>query len=284
MTHGVIYMTWGHTAMKEADRSMGTLWKYNPAMPVLVIGDAAAEAHYKASKKVIFKLIKTDPFDETRPQSQQFRAGRIKPLLYNLSPFDQSLYVDADSQFQSSPNFGFSLLDKWDFVVAETETRSLLNSIAGLQETHWTANWVGTPHLLYHNSGLLFWRKNKVVEKLFQLWSNEWLRFQGWDEQVALLRALLRSEAVFLTVPYTWNCREGTKTMLLHHWFGTKAVRAILPVVTAHKRITKPQALILTEISPGRFVKCIPGDEEETKRQLLRLRKIPARRAHASIK
>jgi len=216
---GVIYMCWGKKAIDCADDSMKSLWVHAPTMPVLVVGDREAEAHYKGHKLVTFKFLNVDPF-----QGASFMAGRIKPLLFLLSPFDQSLYVDADTDFEASPDKAFDMLDRWDFIVAETETRSLAASIAGVQETHWTRDWLGTPYILYHNSGMLFWRKNDAVAGLFALWAGEWKRFGDWDEQIALLRALLRSEAVFLTVPFTWNCRydRAKKAVLLHHRFGTR--------------------------------------------------------------
>jgi hypothetical protein len=218
MERGVIYMTWGQKAIQEAGKSMASLWKHASTTPVFVVGDVEAQAMWEGKDKVSFRLITLDPF-----QGGAFMAGRIKPLLYKLSPFERSLYVDADTDFASSPGPAFDLLDKWDFIVAETETRSLKDSVAGVHETHWTRDWLGTEHILYHNSGMLFWRKNKAVEKLFDLWSAEWQRYSQWDEQIALLRALLLSEAVYLTVPYTWNCRMASKTILLHHRFGTRS-------------------------------------------------------------
>jgi len=280
MTRGVIYMTWGEAAMADADKSMTSLWKHSPGMPVFVVGDREAEAHYQGKAGVTFHYVAIDPFKNA--SSQGFLAGRIKPLLAKLSPFDQSLYVDADSEFSTSPEPAFAFLERWDFLVAETETRSLKDSIAGIAESKWTANWLGTPHLLYHNSGMLFWRRNAATDRLFDLWSEEWQRFSGWDEQVPLLRALLRSDALYLTVPYTWNCREGKKAVLLHHRFGTKSARKFggrrlrptagavphlsprLSVMqTKRKAIPKGQRLVRVEVAPGRFVSCLPGDVEK---------------------
>lgn len=282
---GVIYMAWGQNAIEQANVSIESLREVEPSMPVMVVGDLLSELHYKDRADVQFRRIDIDPFF-----GPQFMAGRIKPLLYALSPWEQTLYVDADTEFLVAPTVGFELLEKWDFVVAETETRSLLDSISGPIETRWTADWLGTPHLLFHNSGMLFWRKSEAVARLFELWGEEWLRFQGWDEQVALLRALLRSDVLYLTVPFTWNCLRETEATLLHHHFGTRmarkyddrpalrrqwrrihaanpmAVPALRPVAQRHVQ-QHAAALVTAEVAPGRFVRCRPNEVEAVKRR-----------------
>ena len=262
---GVVYMTWGRKAIDEAEQSAASLWRHAPEMPVLIVGDGEAERHFAARDRFQFTRVDVDPF--ASDGAHGFMAGRIKPLLAELSPFEWSLYVDADTDFQSSPAWAFELLRRWDVVVAETETRSLVDTIAGRSESTQTAEWLGTPHILYHNSGMLFWRRNEATAGLFRLWSEEWLRYGQWDEQVALLRALLRSQAVFLTAPFTWNCREGRKAFLLHHRFGTKAARKFTGTgghVRDRSHVRPPverAPLVRVEVMPGRFVRCRPGDE-----------------------
>lgn len=257
MSRGVVYMAWGDQALEQAERSIESLRKAAPRMPVLVVGDAETAKRLAGRRGVECVTPAVEPFDRGRQPGVQFLAGRVKPLLYGLSPWDETLYVDADSEFEASPAVGFELLGVWDFVLAETENRSLVDSIAGAEESKWTAEWLGTPHLLYHNSGMLFWRRGPAVERLFGLWAEEWGRFGGWDEQVALLRALLRSEALYLTLPYTWNCRERPAA-LLHHRFGTRAARAGAPGPAGRRG-----RLVEVAIGPGRYVRCRPDEVEK---------------------
>jgi hypothetical protein len=264
---GVIYMCWGDPATREAEASMRSLWKATPGMAVMVVGDCKAIKYFAGREGVTVQPCDVDPF--TNQTAFGFKAGRIKPLLYKLSPFEQTLYVDAETEFKISPGLGFDLLEKWDFVIAEAELRSLATTFPDNRtEADRTAAWIKTPHILYHNSGMLFWRKNDATAHLFDLWASEWLKFKGWDEQVALLRALLQSEAMFLNVPYTWNCRGPKGAYLLYHRFASQAARkyrlgrvykgqpAAMPMASPLKRV---------EISPGRFVKCHAGDEERVK-------------------
>lgn len=262
-TRGVVYMCWGQRAIEEAEASMVSLWRHR-RLPVLVVGDEGARAHFEGREGVEVAVPDVDPFDPGRKAGFQFLAGRVKPLLYDLSPWQHTLYVDADSSFRADPARGFALLERWDVVLAETETRTLADSIAGAEETGWTANWTGVPWLLYHNSGMLFWRRCEAVERLFGLWAEEWRRFQGWDEQVALLRALLRSDALYLTVPYTWNHRMAPQCYLLHHRFGVGVARrgSAEEELDAAERLADPHRMVRVEVGHKRYLQC-RADEVE---------------------
>ena len=269
---GVVYLCWGEPATLEAERSMASLWKHEPEMPVLVVGDEAACAHFAGQARVQTHHCLVDPF--TSESLFGFKAGRIKPLLARLSPFAKTLYVDAETAFKRSPAEGFALLEKWDFVVAEAETRSLAATFPDNRtEAGETAAWLGTPHILYHNSGMLFWRRNEATGRLFDLWSEEWQRYQGWDEQIALLRALLQSDVLFLNVPFTWNCRGPEAAYFVYHRFASRAARKFrtpTPVVATGRRgqpMTPARPLVRLELEPGRFVKCHEGDEEKVREQ-----------------
>ena len=228
MSRGVIYMAWGKKAAREAAESMQSLWAKAPEMEVKVVGDADCldipelVGGAKPNLEVVF--LELDPF-----RGAEFLAGRVKPLLYTCtplltgSPWDQTLYVDADTRFRSSPDAGFALLDRWDFLVSETGNRTIMQHMVSQREAIYTRTlFGGTKQLLYHNSGMLFWRRNKRVERLFELWSEEWLRFQHWDEQMPLLRAIARSDALVLTLPFTWNTNFPRQAALVFHEFGKR--------------------------------------------------------------
>lgn len=270
---GVIYMCWGAPAIREAEASMKSLWKHAPGLPVMVVGDQAAISHFAGRPQVSTYLCTVDPF--TSQTIFGFHAGRIKPLLAGISPFERSLYVDAETEFKQSPLLGFEFLDRWDFVIAEAELRSLATTFpSNHHEADQTAAWLKTPHILYHNSGMFFWRRNETTLKLFDLWSQEWQKYKGWDEQVALLRALLKSDALFLNVPFTWNCRGPAGAFLLYHRFASQAARKFRSRAVA--RHTGPPAiparpLVQLELSPGRWVKCREGDEEKVRAYFKRM-------------
>lgn len=281
---GVIYMCWGDPATREAEASMRSLWKHAADMPVMVVGDKTAVRHFTNQPRVLAHLCGVDPFAS---QSMfGFMAGRIKPLLAGISPFERTLYVDAETEFKVSPAIGFNLLDKWDLVIAEAETRSLGTTFpSNHHEADKTASWLKTSHILYHNSGMIFWRKNVATSRLFDLWSEEWLKYKGWDEQVALLRALLRSDVLFLNVPFTWNCRGPQGAFMLYHRFASRAARkykghAYTPRHTGPSNIPA-RPLVRVELAPGRFVRCHEGDEAKVREYFERMSGMTKRKVKA---
>jgi len=258
---GVIYISWGEAAAYGVEMSVKSLWALDPSLPVLVVGDDIAAQRFADRPGFTVYRDEVDPFESNWLYG--FLAGRVKPRLAALSPFAQTLYVDADTVFKISPAFGFDLLDRWDMIVVEADERSLLTVLPeNRPEVSQTIAELGTAQILYHNSGVFFWRRNAVTVRLFELWSEEWLRFHMWDEQVALLRALMRSEALFLNVPYTWNCRDMKKTFMVFHRFGSMTVRQFRGAKGVVARgLPMGRPLVEVELAPGRFVKVHVGDE-----------------------
>jgi hypothetical protein len=274
--HGVMYLCWGEPATREAEASMASLWAVAPGMPVLVVGDEAAAEYFARRENVSAHVLDVDPFSGEHLFG--FKAGRVKPLLAAISPFERTLYVDAETEFMRSPEEGFALLDCWDFVIAEAETRSLaMTSRDNQAEAGQTAAELGSTQILYHNSGMFFWRSGEASAELFDLWSEEWERYAGWDEQVALLRALLRSQVLYLNLPYTWNCRGPNSAYFVYHRFASKAARkytnfarAVRANETRGQVQDPPRRLVSFELEPGRIVKCYDGDQDRVLEAYLR--------------
>jgi hypothetical protein len=122
---------------------------------------------------------------------------------------------------------------------------------------------------------MFFWRKNEATSKLFDLWSEEWQKYKGWDEQVALLRALLKSDALFLNVPFTWNCRGPVGAFMLYHRFASRAARKYKGYAYTARHISHPtvpaRSLVRVKLGPNCFVRCYAGDEEKVQAYFKRL-------------
>ena len=260
MSRGIIYMAWGGKASGQCLNSLMTLRQFERNIPVIVVGDKVAQRHLGKQRHVEVRVLDVDPFDPSGPSGHRFLAGRIKPLLYGISPWEQTLYVDADVFFQGKPERGFNLLDKgWEFVLSEHVRSCLQDAPFKKSESNDTADWLGTALHIYHNSGMLFWRRSEAVEELMSLWSEEWLRYGDWDEQIALLRALFRSSALWLTVPWTWNNNRKNKATFLYHRYGSNVARVDgrkLP----HQHAKQGRKLVQVSLGNGRFVKCYAGD------------------------
>jgi hypothetical protein len=202
-----MYIVYGERAAREAEASITSLKRWMPGLPTLTLGDSWAERPCPAW-----------PFTGAK-----FLWGRLIPHLYQASPWGRTLYLDADTEFVASPEIAFRWLDDWDFILAETPERHLLSTMVEEPEMAYTRMMFGGAWwLAYHNGGAFFWKRSERVGRFFDVWSEEWLRFQSWDPQVALLRALARSEVLFMTLPHTWNCKDRKWAKLFHHRYGSQ--------------------------------------------------------------
>jgi hypothetical protein len=137
--------------------------------------------------------------------------------------------VDADTEFQADVSAGFTLLNQYDFMLAKHASHNIgmLNQMPGRERLTTIAELGGDGDQPYPNSGVLFWRHCSAVQTLFQAWHTEWMRFQEWDEQLALMRALYKHPLRLLLLPESWNGenrREGS--IIFHDFHGRQVARS----------------------------------------------------------
>ena len=161
-------MCFGEAALNELQKCVTTLRSTGSDLPVVVFGDKATVT--SASERFGTELLDVmewkgeDPYDDSKALNFQFRSGRVKPYLYDLSPFRKSMYVDCDVEFMASPEKGFGFLKGWDFVVAQE--RLMLGNIHGKLGAGWQRNILeqnatiedfgGDGNIPFWNSGILF--------------------------------------------------------------------------------------------------------------------------------
>lgn len=244
MNNGVIYMCFGAAAARGATRSILSLRATGSDLPVAVVGDDESLEMLEPIADDICERIPwkgESPYDASQLSRFQFRAGRVKPHLYELSPFNNTMYVDADVEFMVHPHNGMNFLKNWDFVIAQERLK--VNELYNRPRTGWEHNLMerdetikmfgGDGNFHFWNSGVFFFRKNKTVKELFALWSEEWERWEQWDEQLSLMRAANRSTARVFVLAETWNHPHKNQTniivpgaSIIYHEYGRASVRS----------------------------------------------------------
>jgi hypothetical protein len=109
---GIVYVAFGEKAAQAVRVSAMSLRRVGLQMPICVVGDTPV-----AGMEFI-RWTGESPFDARQRSHFQFRAGRIKPFLYGLSPFDRTLYLDADTEFMADITPGFEALSAYDVAIA----------------------------------------------------------------------------------------------------------------------------------------------------------------------
>lgn len=175
MSHGVLYVAYGRSAVYEVTQSIKSLHRYHD-WPVAVIGD---------------KPVPGAKFIEAIDTSGGAPGRWAKVRLDLLSPFDDTLFLDADTRVYADLSVGFEILQAgWDMAIVPSIPQD--GDVLGhLSETERTLTLTEVPYPLQLNSGVMWFRKTERIKALFSEWRREWDRFKDKD-QGALVRALPR--------------------------------------------------------------------------------------------
>ncbi len=170
---GVCYVAYGEAARREAAESIRSLFEQMD-LPVACVA---------ASPLGVGEYIPHEPTDPG--------ARLVKLSLDLLSPFAQTLYLDADTRIRGDLSAGFRLLDDgWDLALAYSTRQGgdVLGNVTAPDRLD-TRRALGVDDVLGLQCGVMFWRRCEAVSALFALWREEWRRHKAMD-QGAFLRAL----------------------------------------------------------------------------------------------
>ncbi len=173
---GIVYVAFGERAKFEASRALASLRLVHRRMRVVVMGPAEVANGRK----------------DWGTMSDVQRSRYAKTRLDRLTPFAQTLYMDADTRVYAPITAGFDALDAgWDLVITTSDNQGddVLWHIGG--DERW-ATLEGLGRVPLQLQGGIFWfKRSERVRSFFDAWAQEWDRWQDQD-QAALLRALER--------------------------------------------------------------------------------------------
>jgi hypothetical protein len=231
---GIIYMTFGNNAVESAEKSIASIKAIGIDLPIATIGT------HKIQHTTFIPWYRHQPWtDDKANPDQRFRAGYVKPFVYEFSPFDYTLYLDADTEIQKDFRKAFNYLSSYDLcVVHGTENRTLGRSRKHFQalefavpfwnqfrgELEYSCAVLG-PETRIMNSGVIFFRKSPEAQSFFKAWYEEWLRFGGWEEQHAFLRVERNHPAKIFNLSTKWNQKHLQPTTIIWHRMGKGSAR-----------------------------------------------------------
>lgn len=193
---GVCLIAYGQNARREAQYAVRSIRRRHD-LPIAVIGEPVEGVR------------------ETIDWPNAGMPGRwAKVNLHHLSPFGQTLYLDADTRVHPRTDLleGFRILDDgWDLVICPSDSQGdgwLWHLSDDERATTHNRAWPGAVL-----QGGLFWVGAAMT--LWRAWRLEWVRFSGPD-QGALLRALVAYPA------RVWLLRQQA---LIKHNFGRAKLR-----------------------------------------------------------
>lgn len=190
---GALFVAYGHAAQRQlVEVALPALRQYAPSLPVAVLADTKPRG---LPPGVHF----------LHQPSAHALARDVKLRIYEATPFDRTLYLDADTECRTSPLPLLELLEVWPLVVAPSQRQGhdVLANIA-LEERAVTLRQWGTSFIMGLQCGVLAFRRGPEVEALFAAWHAEWQHWRDQD-QAAFLRALWRVPLPLWLVSSEWN-------------------------------------------------------------------------------
>lgn len=189
MSKGVLYVAYGQQARQEARLSAESLYKMHPSWPVRVISDVAD--------------IGWAPSTEWADLGTPGRWAKVN--LDALSPWDQTLFLDADTRVYDSLHVGFAYLDRgWDMVIVPSipQHDEMLGHLSEAERLETISECrIDSMQL---NTGVMWFRRSYRMGMLFREWRTQWLQHKDKD-QGALMRALERRKAYVAILGRPYN-------------------------------------------------------------------------------
>jgi hypothetical protein len=181
---GVLYMVWGHGMDAMLERSLASLRQIHPDLPV----------HIERSEE----------------PAEKWRGLLKKAAMARISPFEQTLFLDADTTVLGNLDYGFEMAARHGLACAHCES-PWARRHQGLKETG---------DLVEFNTGVLFFgaKARPVLDAWERLVSTVDsstvfvtpegnLERQNFDDQASFAAAVKETEFVPFVLPLNWNFR-----------------------------------------------------------------------------
>ena len=202
ITNGVLFITAGSEFTQMANISAETIKKHSPELLIHLYTD---QKDFKSTYIDSIGLIEN-------PHS------RSKVDYIHQSPFDRTLYMDADTKIVRDISDIFNVLDRFDLAIAHAHSRnrSSTNQLWRVEIPR------GFPQM---NGGIILFKKNEKTHKLFTDWEKAYHENNFTKDQVTLRELLWLSDLRMTVLPPEYNIRYSK---YLEVWNEEEAIPYIL--------------------------------------------------------
>jgi hypothetical protein len=173
---GVCLIAYGIRANVEAQQCIASLRQHH-SWPYVISSDVGGLGHVS--------LWQPDGYNDVQ------KSRWAKVTLDQWSPFDETLYLDADTRVQGDVSAGFDMLsDGFEMVMTPSQQQGQENMWhISHAEREYTYALYECGDVLQLQGGVFWFKRCAAIAELFFAWRVEWLKFTKFD-QAALLRAL----------------------------------------------------------------------------------------------
>lgn len=209
---GIIYIASGAPFVRDAERSARSVKKQHPDLPIALFSDVRS----------------TDPaIDMWFEVKDPHRRSKLDYLAQ--SPFEKTLYLDADTRVIASITEPFGLLDRYDLAGCHVENRHPVSSATARLTTADV-----DPAFTGFNGGVLYYRLNDRMRVFLARWAEGYKAENAKFDQPILRRLMWQMpEISVIAIPPEYNVRtlrglmfrsaNESQARLLHlPWYKSK--------------------------------------------------------------
>jgi len=202
-TRGVVYVAYGQPARDQVRLSAQSLRAQHPHLQFRVLADERFERVSGFPEMITIYHEDTDP-----------GARLVKLNVDTLSPYDHTLYIDADTRIQGDILWPFALLEAgWEMAMVPCRHQGE-HANPHVKEEERTLTFAEVDDATALQGGVIYFRKCEAVHRLFAAWREEWHRFEDQD-QAALIRALAHNPVKLFLLGRAYN---GGRT--IRHYYS----------------------------------------------------------------
>jgi len=196
MSRGVIYVIWGdaHVSGELAYRSLASA--KGCGLHTTLLTDQTTNVEPGTFDDVVRIDFPSDLKNLSR-----------KSLMYDYSPYDETLFLDDDTVILDQDlSFAWEMVEAHGLAVAYAPTFHL-----------WANGKEIDRNMIYYNSGVVFFKKDDRVKKLFDRWKVICAETGASNDQPPFCAAIYRERFNPFCLPHTWNFRgQFGKTLWIH--------------------------------------------------------------------
>lgn len=191
---GVVYVATGSDHIAAANRSVRSVRRHSPSLPVALFTDATSLGVQVSSL-----------FDHLIDIEQPHPRSKVDCLWQ--SPFERTVYLDSDTEVVADITDMCELLDRFDIALAHAHAR-----FRPATQARWTHD---IPQAFpQFNSGVIAFRGTDDTRAVLKEWSAAYASAGFFKDQVTLRELLWRSDLRIATLPPEYNVRYRKYLMM----------------------------------------------------------------------
>lgn len=192
LKEGIVYVAWGEKVLDELEQSRLSAAKFG--YPICLITDE--ETKVDESR---YDFIIRHKFDH------RLKGLCRKSVIYDLSPFETTLFLDTDTVVFYNIDYGFDRARRYGMCLS-------FAPVFVLDKT----NAVCDDGAVIYNTGVIFFDKNKEVKKVFDGWKHLCELHDTDNDQPLFCVSVDLNQFNPHTLPHTWNFRAQFSERNLH--------------------------------------------------------------------